>query len=181
MERHKSGLIIVIGALVLMGLLSAGNVRLWGRNGSGHEPDHDSAAVLSFALELEGQEVEHFSQCTGLGSRNAMETTVVATEEGLQVRKAPGPLERTTIVLKDRQLSGSTVWEWRQAMERGDLERAIRNGAIRVYDRHTGELEARWEFKAGWAACLTLSGRGEELAIVHQGFIRNQPRPPRTR
>jgi hypothetical protein len=66
-------------------------------------------------------------------------------------------------------------------METGDLEQAIRDGAIRVYDGETGELKARWEFKAGWAARLMVTGRGEELVIVHDGFIRDQPYAPGTR
>lgn len=178
MERQRFGFIAIIISLVLTGVVSVDAVRLWGQDESSDELGNDSTAVLSFGLELEGEEVEDFIECTGLGSRNVIETAVVATEEGLRVRKTPGALEWSTIVLRDRKPSGSTIWEWRRAMETGDLEQAIRDGAIRVYDGETGELKARWEFKAGWAARLMVTGRGEELVIVHDGFIRDQPYSP---
>ena len=173
MKRHTFRAAAIIGSLTLISLALVGNVRVRAQNTLTGLLSDDAPGVFLFQLELEGQLVGEYTECTGLGSSNDVETSVVQTEDGLDVReKTPGALEWRTITLKRRGLSESNVWAWRQGMEAGNLDSAIRDGAIRVLYRDSSERLARWEFKNGWPAGLTVSEQGEELVIVHEGLGR---------
>lgn len=178
MTRHKFRTVAIIGSLVLISLTLVSNVRLRAQNTLTGLLSDDAPGVFLFQLELEGKLVGEYTECTGLGSSNDIEISVVQTGDGFEVReKTPGALEWRTITLKHRGLSESNVWAWRQGMEAGNLDSAIRDGAIRVLYRESLERLARWEFKNGWAASLTVSEQGEELVIVHEGLGRADESP----
>lgn len=173
MTRQKFRAAAIIGSLTLISLALVSNVRLRAQNTLTGLLSDDAPGVFLFLLELEGQLVGEYTECTGLGSSNDIETSIVQTEDGLEVReKTAGALEWRTITLKGKDLSESNVWVWRQRMEAGNLEDAIRDGAIRMLDAESLEMRARWEFENGWAASLTVSEQGEELVIVHEGLWR---------
>jgi phage tail-like protein len=182
MTRHKFRAAAIIGSLTLICLALVSNVRLRAQNTLTGLLSDDGPGVFLFQLELEGQLVGEYTECTGLGSSNDIETSVVQTEDGLDVQeKTPGALEWRTITLKRKGLSESNVWAWRQRMEAGNLDDAIRDGAIHVLDAESLGIRARWEFKNGWPAGLTVSEQGEELVIVHEGLGRADESPTRVR
>lgn len=182
MRHHKSGWVAIIGGLILVALVLIGNVKSWGQvEALGETLGDDGASLFVFDLELQGAAVDSYAECIGLGSSNEIETAVVAIEDGLKVQKTPGALEWNTIVLRSPTFTGLDVRGWREDMESGDIEGALRDGAIRVYDRGTFALVGRWEFKAGWPARLTISEQGHELVIVHEGLTRNDEIPSRPR
>jgi phage tail-like protein len=71
------------------------------------------------------------------------------------------------------------LWEWRKEVEDGKVDKARRNGTIKVYDRNNTPV-AEWTFVKGWPSNLSGPSLGadsnevavEELTIVHEGIVR---------
>src|SRR3954451_21079507 len=91
---------------------------------------------FNFLVELEGIAQASFHDCMGLGST----TEVIETREGgdnTTVRKLPGRTSYSDITLKWGVTSSVDLWNWRQQIVDGDVQR--KNGSIVVFDldRHT--------------------------------------------
>jgi phage tail-like protein len=145
----------------------------------------EAANPVTFSLDIGGQYAGTYDECRGLGSSNDVEEAVIETPGGVTVRqKTAGALEWHNITLKRSEPSGVTVWSWRKAMEDGDVNDAIRDGAITLWRTGSlGEPLARWEFRNGWVAALSFDGSIEEMTIVHEGLERTDivphGKPPR--
>jgi len=183
MKRNHLWPLAILCGVALISLVLAGSTSLRGQNSESELLSSESPNTYVFLLELGSRVVAQYSECTGLGSRNDVEESIVETDDGRLLRqKTPGALEWPNIVLRGDSLSDNTVWAWRlYTLEAGDPDRAMRDGAIRVIDTSTLETVARWEFLSGWVASLTFGSEGEELVIIHDGLRRidDQPGPSR--
>ena len=137
---------------------------------------HDPYRVYNFLVEIDGITRAGFRECSGL------DTTQDPIEyregnEGLTARKLPGLNTYSNISLKWGITDDAELWEWRQQVMDGQVER--RNGSIVLLD-DTGEEKARWNFREGWPtkwAGPDLNATGtdvaiETLEIVHEGITK---------
>lgn len=179
MKRAHLWSVIILCCTIGASLAFLGDSRLRGQNSDNEALPGEPVEPYVFQLVLEGGSVmEEYTQCFGLGSASDVEENVVRTNAGTAVKqKTPGPLEWDNIVLKRSIPSGLDLWSWRQAMEEGNANLAIRSGSIIMSRRDPPELVAKWDFRRGWAAHLTFDGTVETLTIVHEGIVRVQPEP----
>lgn len=139
-----------------------------------------------FALELQGLEVAHFVECTGLKSVS----TVFEIEEGGyngNVHKRPGQSRWENIVLKSATSVSMRLLEWRDEFLQ-DLyqSREGTSGSVVVYSNAGAELR-RFNFVSAWPVGWEgpqLNAGGSELGIetlelAHEGiYIDGNPPPP---
>jgi hypothetical protein len=179
MGRKFAGPLALLSIVVAIAATWSGRGRLWGQ---GTNVEAAAVAALEpyiFVLELEGQPVEEYTDCRGLGSHNEIDSETSVTSPGVVVtQKVPGALGWNDITLTRTGPSDALVWEWRRAMEELALSGAIRDGAIIIYRAGSPQPIARWTFDNGWAASLVLNGTVEELTIVHDGLRRTGTEPP---
>ena len=133
----------------------------------------DPYSGFNFLVELEGVVSAGFSAVSGLG----LETEVIEYRTGADaaVRKLPGLTRYPSIVLKRGLTRDVSLWEWRQAVVAGKVDR--RSGSILLRDEG-GQPVMRWSFVRGWPARWqgpTLDARTGEVAIetleiAHEGL-----------
>lgn len=130
-------------------------------------------------MEIDGIVQAGFSECT------IPESSTEPTEyrEGADpptVRKLSSLNTYGDLTLRWGTTPESTeLFEWRKAVEQGQLDEARRNVAVLVLDEE-GEPGARWEFRDAWprqydAPDLDATGSGvaiESLEIAHEGMER---------
>jgi phage tail-like protein len=132
---------------------------------------------FNFLVELEGIAHASFSECTGLGST----TEVIEYREGgdnSTVRKLPGKTTYTDISLKWGLTSSTDLWDWRQQIVDGTVER--RNGSIVAVDLDNRTEVARWDFVRAWPSkweAPSFNAKGNDVAIdtlvlAHEGLTR---------
>lgn len=174
MRSRHSFFYILIGGAVVFSLLVIGNTHLCAQAGDPAGTIGEQVHSYIFVLELDGKKVADFTECSGLGSSNDIEETLVVDASGRPViQKTAGALRWADIALRRQGPNDDTVWTWRKAVEgESVLEPAIQDGTILMVDVSTSQPVARWKFHQGWAASLTLDGAVEELVIVHQGLER---------
>lgn len=140
----------------------------------------DPFVSYNFALDLGGKAIGYFTECSGLGSENEVtEMKLTAQGDKEAVRKIPGRLKWGDITLKRGLTTNLDIWQWRQAVERGNVDSARINGSIMMYD-NIGTLIAQWDFVRAWPSKLSgpslnteSSAAGiEEVTIVHEGIER---------
>lgn len=175
MRRKYLWPVIIICSVVLISLALTRTSRLWGQNVDVESLSDVFSGPFIFRLELVGAPGTDYTECLGLGSSNDVEenTIVTMTYTGSYVtvrQKTPGVLQWHNITLKRTSLSEGQVWSWRKAMEDGNLNQAIRDGAIIMHRSGSPEPLAQWNFRNGWAASLSFDGSVEELTIVHDGL-----------
>jgi phage tail-like protein len=138
----------------------------------------DPFGAFNFLVEIEGIAQASFTECTGLGST----TEVIEHREGgdnTTVRKLLGTTKYTDITLKWGVTSSTELWDWRQRIIDGTVDR--KHGSIvvvRLGDRTT-EL-ARWNFVRAWPTKWegpSFNAKGNDIAIdtlvlAHEGITR---------
>jgi phage tail-like protein len=165
-------LVIFCGALLIF-LSLLGDSRTRGQTNDTTPVSPEPSDSFVFQLELEGKGVvAEYTECFGLGSSNHIEESVVQTNGGAIKQKTPGALEWHNITLRRKGSPDADVWAWREAMEGGKTDDAIRNGAIVMLRVGWPEALARWNFTQGWPASLIIKGSFQELTIVHNGLQR---------
>jgi phage tail-like protein len=120
-----------------------------------------------FKLEVNGTEVGHFVECSGLKST----TTVFEIEEGGNnsfTHKRPGVSKWENIRLKYATATSTFLLEWRDDLlqDRFDL-RPNYYGSISLIN-NAGEVVRRWTFQHAWPVSWegpSLSSHGSELSI----------------
>jgi hypothetical protein len=171
MRRKYSWHLLIVCSVAVMTFALAGEGRLWGQ-----KVDLTGAAVAGtdsfvYLLEVQGQLLGEFSQCSGLGSSHGIEEQVVVMPPGIVVaQKTPGALEWHPIVLKCNGPAGEAVWQWRKTMESSGLVSSVREGQITMLTVGSSQPIAAWTFKKGWPARLVFNGTQQELVIVHEGL-----------
>lgn len=143
---------------------------------------HGPYRRMRFLLEIDDVPKAGFTRCHVPESRS----TVVEYREGNDPptrRKLWGLNEYGPIILENGVTDDSTtLTEWREQVERGNLEEARGNVAVVLIDE-TGEFGPRWEFTNAWPAeydgpNLDANRDGaaiERLEIVHEGMRRYVP------
>lgn len=127
-----------------------------------------------FALELEGVEVAHFLQCSGIRST----AKVFEIEEGGVndfVHKRVGESKWENVTLRAATQVSHALFAWRERCRGGDHAHRM-SGAIVVYDV-TGEPAERFDFTEVWPVRWKGpdpdSGGSqlavEELELAHEG------------
>jgi phage tail-like protein len=136
----------------------------------------DPCKAFNFLVEIEGIARAAFSEVSGLES----ETAVIEYRLGGElntVGKLPGLTKYANIVLRRGVTQDADLWNWRQAVVDGNVER--RNGIIKLLDDSRNEV-ARWNFRKGWPCKWegpALSAESNEVAIetleiAHEGLER---------
>jgi phage tail-like protein len=139
-------------------------------------PRRDPYKVFKFRVEIDGLTSAAFSEVSGLDS----ETVVIEYRTGSEpnsVRKLPGLTKYPNIVLKRGITQDAELWNWRQRVVDGDVDR--RNGSIILQD-DSGQDQVRWNFRNGWPCKLQgphLNAHGNDVAIEtleisHEGLER---------
>jgi phage tail-like protein len=134
---------------------------------------NDPYKNFNFVVEIDGIARAAFSEVSGLES----ETTVVEYRSGSEfgTRKLPGLTKYANIVLKRGLTQDADLWNWRQSVIEGNLER--RNGAIILLDDSRQQV-LRWTFREGWPCKWqgpALNAKNSEVAIelleiAHEGL-----------
>jgi phage tail-like protein len=135
----------------------------------------DPYKVFDFLVEIDGVTRAGFSEVGGLES----ETAVIEYRTGNEdlVRKLPGLTKFADIVLRRGVSKDRELWDWRQSIVDGNLDR--RNGSIVVLDDQRNEV-VRWNFMSGWPCKWqgpALNAKTNEVAIetleiAHEGLER---------
>lgn len=118
-----------------------------------------------FALELNGNEVAHFTECSGLKSV----CTVFEIEEGGMngmTHKRPGQSRWENITLRYSTSISSTLLEWRDEFLQDNFSKRY-SGCIILYN-NAGEAIRRYEFTNAWPVSWegpSLNANSSELAV----------------
>ena len=114
--------------------------------------DTDPYGSYFFALEINGTEVAHFKQCSGLKNKTAV---VEHTEGGVNGRthKLPGQTSWDNITLKYSMSASTAMLEWRDgfvtALATGAAMPARAQGSIAVMN-NAGTVVRRYLFTGAW-------------------------------
>lgn len=135
---------------------------------------NDPYGQFNFLIEIDGITRAGFSEVSGLTS----DTNVIEYREGdevITVRKLPGLIKYTNIVLKRGYTQDTTLWTWRQTVLDGVTQRTT--GTITLLNEARQPVLS-WNFTQGWPAKLegpAMNGKTSEVAIemmeiVHEGI-----------
>jgi phage tail-like protein len=142
----------------------------------------DPLVGYHFHVEIDGISQAQFRECSGLDSENEIIEYKEAGKDGQTfIRKQPGALKWSNIVLKRGITDVMELWEWRKLVEQGKVDDARKSGSIVLYNQANEEV-ARWNFQEGWPAKITgpqpkADGNEvavEEVTIAHEGIERVQ-------
>jgi phage tail-like protein len=138
----------------------------------------DPLVGFHFAVDIQGVVKGYFTECSGLGSEHEVIEQKEVNANGQEIIvKIPGRLKWENITLKRGITSSMDLWEWRQQVEDGNVEKARQSGSIVMYDQHHEEV-ARWNFEHAWPISLKVTSPRpksdsneigiEELIITHE-------------
>lgn len=142
--------------------------------------EQDPLTVFNFGVEIQEKVTGYFTEVTGLGA------TIETTEQKVMgpgniqiVRKVPGRLKWEDMKLKRAITSNIDMWEWRDEIVKGQVEKARRNGSITMYDQEGTEV-ARWNFEKAWPSSVTgptpkadaNEAAMEEMTVVYESIYR---------
>jgi len=171
MRRKYFWSIVLSCGIVLAAFLLTGPARLWGQGFGAGAVSTAASDSFVYRLLLNGDTVEVYSECSGLGSSSDIEQQKVVTDKGVVAwQMSPGALRWDSITLNRDSLSSVQVWQWRKNVEDGKLAEAIKSGSIVMVGSNSSQVYARWDFRNGWPARLSLNEGVEELVIVHDGL-----------
>ncbi len=137
---------------------------------------NDPYGQFNFVVELEGVKIQAgFSEVSGLTT----DTNIIEYREGSEktgtVRKLPGLMKYTNIMLKRGWTKDPALWEWRKKVIDGETQR--QSGVITLLDEKR-QPALRWKFHDGWPSKWegpALNGKTSEVAIeameiAHEGL-----------
>ena len=134
---------------------------------------NDPYGQFNFLIEIDGVTRAGFSEVSGLTT----DTNVIEYREGDEVttvRKLPGLMKYTNIVLKRGWTQDKSLWNWRKQVLDGTTKRTT--GTITLLDE-ARQPALRWNFTAGgpvkWEG-PAMNGKTSEVAIealeiAHEG------------
>ncbi len=140
----------------------------------------DPLVSFHFYVEIDGIAQAQFKDCSGLESTSETVEYREANKDGVTViRKIPGALSWSDIVLKRGITDIMELWDWRKQIEEGNVDQSRKNGSIVLFNQANQEV-ARWNFVDGWPSKITgpqISADSnevaiEELTITHEGLER---------
>jgi len=142
----------------------------------------DPLVSAFFSIDFGGKIKGAFREVTGLGSETEVVEEKSSGPEGkLVLKKIPGRMKYTNIMLKRGITATMDMWTWRKLVEKGDIVGARLNGSI-VMHAQDGTAMARWNLINAWPSKLNGPSANatnneigiEELEIVHEGYERVQ-------
>jgi phage tail-like protein len=108
----------------------------------------DPYTGYNFAVELDGITRAGFRECSGLeNSQNAGEYRE-GTDKNPSVRKLPGLVTHSDITLSRGITSDSKLWEWREKVMKGVVER--HDISITLLDDGGGNAKITWNLFDCW-------------------------------
>src|SRR6266704_3525539 len=125
---------------------------------------NDPYGQFNFLIEIDGVTRAGFSEVSGLTT----DTNVIEYREGQEVttvRKLPGLMKYTNIVLKRGYTQDQSLWNWRKQVLDGTTHRTT--GTITLLDE-ARQPALRWNFTAGWPVKWegpAMNGKTSEAAI----------------
>ena len=115
-------------------------------------PTEELFGAYNFLLEIEGIIADTKVIVGGFKSVSGMdsETEIVEFKQGNDtvVRKKPGRTTYANIVLERGYTATDDLWQWRQNIENGKIDR--RSGSIIILDQDGQTEVARYNFFEGW-------------------------------
>jgi phage tail-like protein len=135
---------------------------------------NDPYGQFNFLIEIDGVTRAGFSEVSGLTT----DTNIIEYREGddvTTVRKLPGLMKYTNIVLKRGYTQDAALWNWRKQVIDGTTKRTT--GTITLLDE-ARKTALRWNFTAGWPVKWegpAMNGKTSEVAIetleiAHEGL-----------
>lgn len=142
--------------------------------------DTDPLVGFNFGLELQGTITGYFTECSGVGSESEVIEHKVVNDKGMEiVQKIPGRLKWQDVTVKRGITADMQIWDWREMVEKGQMDQARKTCSIVMFDRNYEEV-ARWNFENAWPS--KVSGPSvksdsneigvEEVTLVHEGMDR---------
>ena len=109
----------------------------------------------SYGLELQGQVIGYFTEAYNMGGseHEVVEQKTVDNKGKQVIKKVPGRLKISDIILKRGITNNMELWRWRQQVVDGDMKSARRDGSLAMYDNTLKEV-ARWNFTQAWPSKL---------------------------
>jgi phage tail-like protein len=115
-------------------------------------PTEELFGAYNFLLEIQGIVNDNKIIVGGFKSLSGMdsETEIVEFKQGNDtvVRKKPGRTTYANIVLERGYTATDDLWQWRQNIENGKIDR--RSGSIIILDQDGQTEVARYNFFEGW-------------------------------
>ena len=119
----------------------------------------------NFSVELDGMTRAGFRECSGLESSQNGTEYREGTDRNLAARKIPGLNTYNDITLSRGVTNDSTLWEWRQKVMKGNVER--HNVSITLLDQE-GNPRVTWNLFECWPKTWTgpsLNASSDEIAV----------------
>lgn len=115
-------------------------------------PTEELFGAYNFLLEIQGIINDNKIIVGGFKSMSGMdsETEIIEFKQGNDtiVRKKPGRTTYANIVLERGYTATDDLWQWRQNIENGKIDR--RSGSVIVLDQDGQTEVARYNFYEGW-------------------------------
>ncbi|MGD9731774.1 MAG: phage tail protein [Desulfamplus sp.] len=143
-------------------------------------PKNDPMSSYRFYVEMDGITEASFQGCEGLDSESEVIEIKESTKGGaVMIKKQPGVIRHSDIILKRGVSSSLELWKWRQMIVNNKFDEARKNGSIVIYD-HNDTEKVRWNFTNGWprkyvGPSLNAAEDAvaiEEIHIAHEGLER---------
>lgn len=138
----------------------------------------DPYGNFSFLVELDGIVRAAFHEVSGVDST----VEVIEHREGndLVMRKFPGQVRYSNIVLRWGLASDTDLYQWHLQWVTGDPAAQRKTGSVVLYDRQGKTELARWNFVNAWPTrytAATLNAESNDIAIetlelAHEGAQR---------
>ncbi len=136
----------------------------------------DVAGAHDFLVEIDGQRIGNFNQCSGL----TIETDILEYQEGGEnsvVHKFIGQTRQSNIVLERGFTTSKELWNWYRQIWEGSGRITRKNGSIVLLGQDSKQ-SVRWNFSRGWPCrwvgpALSSDGSStaiEVLEIAHEGL-----------
>lgn len=138
--------------------------------------------ALRWYLEIDGITEGIFKEVTGLDSETeVIEHRVTGKGGNLVVHKIPGALKWSNIVLRRGITDDKKLHDWRDKIEKGQIEANRKNGSVTLY-APDGKAVTKYTFKNAWPCkfkgpALDASKNEmaiEEMELAHEGLERQQ-------
>ena len=132
--------------------------------------ERDKAVGISFALEIDGMQINQISEISGLKMEQDVIELKQQTPDGKYViKKLPGRPKAGEVSLT-RGLTKDTSFEkWVKDARFGKMGNGRQNGVIIVFD-HEGNVIKRYRLANCWPESLEIDSLTEKLVIAHEGL-----------
>ncbi|WNZ08071.1 phage tail protein [Streptomyces sp. 11x1] len=119
----------------------------------------------NFTVELDGMTRAGFRECSGLENSQNQAEYREGTDANLAPRKIPGLNTFNDITLSRGVTNDSKLWEWRQRVMKGTVER--HNVSVTLLDQQ-GNPKVTWNLFECWPKSWTgpsLNATSDEIAV----------------